>query len=94
DLLSVTGSIIAILQLSGKVVCYLNDVKDASKDRAKCAIEAANACKSIRALLRKGEDGRIHFKILYSVEYIAFRNEVDKSSFVGISRYKIGSTCN
>lgn len=40
--LSVTGSIIAILQLSSKVVGYLNDVKSASKDRMKCAIEAAN----------------------------------------------------
>lgn len=40
--LSATGSIIGILQLSNKVVGYLNDVKGASKDRAKCAIEAAN----------------------------------------------------
>jgi hypothetical protein len=42
DPLSVTASIIAILQLSNKVIGYLNDVKDASKDRAKCAIEASN----------------------------------------------------
>jgi hypothetical protein len=42
DPLSVTASIIAILQLSGKVLMYLNDVKDASKDRARCAIEVSN----------------------------------------------------
>ena len=42
DPLSVTASIIAVLQLSAKVLGYLNDVKDASKDRAKCAVEAAN----------------------------------------------------
>jgi hypothetical protein len=42
DPLSVTASIIAILQLSGKVLTYLNDVKDASQDRARCAIEASN----------------------------------------------------
>ncbi|KAL5378431.1 hypothetical protein DPSP01_009188 [Paraphaeosphaeria sporulosa] len=42
DPLSVTASIIAVLQLSAKVLGYLNDVKDASKDRAKCEIEASN----------------------------------------------------
>jgi hypothetical protein len=42
DPLSVTASIIAILQLSSKVVGYLTDVKDASKERAKCALEASN----------------------------------------------------
>lgn len=42
DPLSAAASIIAILQLSSKVVGYLNDVKDAPKDRAKCAMEAAN----------------------------------------------------
>ena len=42
DPLSATASIITILQLSSKVFGYLNDVKDAPKDREKCAIEAAN----------------------------------------------------
>lgn len=42
DPLSVTASIIAILQLSNKVLGYLNDVKDASKECAKCTIEASN----------------------------------------------------
>ena len=42
DPLSGTASIIAVLQLSAKVLGYLNDVKDASKDRAKCAVEASN----------------------------------------------------
>jgi hypothetical protein len=40
--LSATASIIATLQLSSKVLAYLNDVKDASKDRAHCAIEVSN----------------------------------------------------
>jgi hypothetical protein len=31
DPLSATASVIAILQLSAKVLAYLNDVKDASK---------------------------------------------------------------
>lgn len=42
DPLSVTASIIAILQLSNKVIGYLNDVKDAPKERARCAIEVSN----------------------------------------------------
>jgi hypothetical protein len=42
DPLSITASIAAILQLSSKVIGYLNDVKDAPKDRARCAIEATN----------------------------------------------------
>jgi len=42
DPLSVTASIIAIVQLTNVVIGYLNDVKDASRDRARCAIEASN----------------------------------------------------
>jgi hypothetical protein len=42
DLLGATASIIAILQLSAKVLSYLNDVKDASKGRTQCTIEASN----------------------------------------------------
>lgn len=42
DPLSVTASIVAVLQLSVKVLSYMNDVKDASEDRAKCAVEVSN----------------------------------------------------
>jgi hypothetical protein len=35
DPLSVTASIIAVLQLSAKVLAYLNDVKDASRSRSR-----------------------------------------------------------
>ncbi|KAL8668528.1 MAG: hypothetical protein Q9168_006848 [Polycauliona sp. 1 TL-2023] len=42
DPLSVTASIIAIVQLTSTVVGYLNDVHDAPKDRARCATEASN----------------------------------------------------
>ncbi|EOA91445.1 uncharacterized protein SETTUDRAFT_85382 [Exserohilum turcica Et28A] len=44
DLLGVIASIIVVLQLSGKVLEYLNDVKDALKDRTKCALELLNLC--------------------------------------------------
>ncbi|KAI4113419.1 MAG: hypothetical protein LQ341_007815 [Variospora aurantia] len=42
DPLSVTASIIAVLQLPAKVLSCLNDVNDASKERTQCAIEASN----------------------------------------------------
>ena len=42
DPLSYTASFIAILQLSSKVLGYLNDVKDATKDCKQCTIEVAN----------------------------------------------------
>ena len=42
DPLSVTASVIAVLQLSAKVLVYLNDVKDASKDRKQCVDETLN----------------------------------------------------
>jgi hypothetical protein len=42
DPLSATASIIGILQLSSKVVEYLTDVKDASRERQTCAVEVSN----------------------------------------------------
>jgi hypothetical protein len=42
DPLSVTASVIAILQLTGAVIGYLNDVKDAPKECQQCATEASN----------------------------------------------------
>jgi hypothetical protein len=42
DPLSIAASIVAILQLSNKVLGYLIDINDASKDRATCAVEASN----------------------------------------------------
>ncbi|KAH7093338.1 ankyrin repeat domain-containing protein [Paraphoma chrysanthemicola] len=57
DPLSITGSIIAILQLSAKVLAYLNDVKDASKDRAQCEIEMSNLYSLLVSLRSRLEEG-------------------------------------
>ena len=57
DPLSGTASIIAVLQLSAKVLGYLNDVKDASKDRAKCAVEASNVHNLLVNLRFRLEEG-------------------------------------
>lgn len=42
DPLSLTGGITAVLDATTQIVGYLNDVKDASRDRAKLATEAAS----------------------------------------------------
>ncbi|KAF1935174.1 hypothetical protein EJ02DRAFT_416166, partial [Clathrospora elynae] len=57
DPLSIAASIIAVLQLSAKVLAYLNDVKDASKERAKCAVEASNLHSLLLNLRFRLEEG-------------------------------------
>lgn len=42
DGLSVAGSIIAVIQITGKVIKYLNDVNNAPKECRQCTIEASN----------------------------------------------------
>ncbi len=42
DPLSMAASILAVVQLTATVLNYLNDVKDASKDRDKLSIEASS----------------------------------------------------
>ncbi|MCJ1468158.1 hypothetical protein MMC07_006786 [Pseudocyphellaria aurata] len=57
DPLSVTVSIIAILQLSCKVLGYMHDVKDAPNDRARCGIEASNLNVLLASLILRLEEG-------------------------------------
>jgi hypothetical protein len=56
--LSVTASIIEILQLSAKVLECISDVRDAPKERSLCEAEISNLCALLRALrdhLQAGE---------------------------------------
>jgi hypothetical protein len=65
DPLSVTASIIATLQLSTKVLAYLNDVKDASKDRAQCEIELSNLYSllvNLRCRLGEGSANQLWYR--------------------------------
>jgi hypothetical protein len=57
DPLSAIASVIAILQLSAKVLSYLNDVKDTSKGRAQCAMEVSNLYKLLTNLRSRLEEG-------------------------------------
>lgn len=51
------ASIIAVLQLSAKVLTYLNDVKDAPRDRTQCAVEILNLCSLLYKLRDHVEKG-------------------------------------
>jgi len=57
DSFSITASIIAVLQLTSKVIEYLNNVKDAPKDCAQCAIEASNLYNLLITLRSRLEEG-------------------------------------
>jgi hypothetical protein len=74
DPLSATASIIAILQLSGKVLAYLNDVKDAPKDRTQCAVEMLNLCSllyKLRDHVEKGDPTQLWYT---AVQDLAVKN--------------------
>lgn len=74
DALSATASIIAILQLSAKVLSYLNDVKDASKGRALCAIEASNIHNLLTKLRFRLAEGHEHQSWFIEVQALAVEN--------------------
>jgi hypothetical protein len=59
DPLSVTASVIAVLQLTNEVIQYLNDVKDAPKDCQQCVIEASNLLTSLISLRYRAEQVQI-----------------------------------
>ncbi|RYP77300.1 hypothetical protein DL769_003449 [Monosporascus sp. CRB-8-3] len=74
DPLSVTASIIAALQLSAKVLAYLNDVKDASKDRTLCAIETSNMYRLLFNLRDRVEEGDFEKPWYTAVRALAVEN--------------------
>jgi len=74
DPLSVTASIIAVLQLSGKVLEYLNNVKGAPKDRAQCAIEILNLCGLLYKLRDHVEQGEPTQPWYFAIHDLAVKN--------------------
>jgi hypothetical protein len=59
DPISIAASIIAILELSRKVVGYLNNVKEAPKERKVCATEILTLCHLLLSLQRRLEEGSL-----------------------------------
>ena len=58
DPLSITASVVAILQLTGEVIKYLNDVKDAPKECQQCTLEACNLQNLLFNLRYRLEEGQ------------------------------------
>jgi hypothetical protein len=74
DPLSAIASVIAILQLSAKVLSYLNDVKDTSKGHAQCATEASNLHHLLTNLRYRLEEGHGHEPWFSAVQALAVEN--------------------
>lgn len=58
DPLSVTASIIAVLQLTATLVSYVNDAKDAPSDQARFAKEAQNLSGLLTKLICRVNEGK------------------------------------
>lgn len=74
DPLSVTASIIALLQLSAKVLGYLYNVRDAPKARTQCAIEISNLNSLLSKLYDHIEDGDPRQSWYITVQDLAVEN--------------------
>jgi hypothetical protein len=73
--MDVTASVIAIIQLSAKVLSYLNDVKDASKAREQCTIEASNVYNLLINLRFRLDEGQYtHEPWFNAVRALAVQN--------------------
>ena len=102
DPLSTTASIIAVLQLSRTVLGYLDDVKDASKDRAKCAVEAANLNSLLTALRFRLEEGDSNISWYTVVQTLAtedgpldqFKQALEQLQSKIVSKGKMGKVGN
>ena len=102
DPVSLTASISAILELSIKVLGYLNDVKDASKDCAKCAAEAANLYGLLTNLRFRLEEGDSSTPWYTAVRVLAtengpldqFKQALEQLQKKITGRGKIGKTGN
>ena len=60
DPLSLSASIIAIVKLTSDILGYLNDVKDAAKDRERLALEISNVSNLLVNLNCRIKIGRAH----------------------------------
>jgi hypothetical protein len=74
DPLSITASIIALVQLTSTVIKYLDDVKDAPKDRAKLVIEASSLYSLLMHLKYRLEEGRSNESWYNSIRLLAVSN--------------------
>jgi hypothetical protein len=74
DGLSAVASVIAVLQLTGEVIGYLNDVKDAPKECQQCVIEASNAQNLLINLRYRLEQGQTNEAWFTAVRALSVEN--------------------
>jgi len=74
DPLSVTASIIAILQLTTALTAYLNDVKHATAEQRKVAVEASNLYGLLTTLRYRVEDARTDDEWFNQVKLLGMAN--------------------
>ena len=60
DPLSLSASIVAVLQVTGKLLSYLNDVRNTTKDQAQLAVEASNVYGLLASLRFRVEQSNAH----------------------------------
>ena len=60
DPLSLSASIVAVLQITGKLLSYLNDVRNTTKDQAQLAVEASNVYGLLASLRFRVEQSNAH----------------------------------
>lgn len=74
DPLSVTASIIAVLQLTSTVTSYLHDTRNATAEQAKVAVEAANLYSLLIALRFRVETAQSNDPWFNHVKLLAVSN--------------------
>ncbi|KAL8922168.1 MAG: hypothetical protein Q9208_005363 [Pyrenodesmia sp. 3 TL-2023] len=93
--ISLTASIITIIQLTGTVVNYLNDVKDAPKERDRCAIEASylfNLLNNLKYRLEETGENRPWYTSVRALAVIGGPFDQYKSALEQLqSKVKFGS---
>ena len=74
DPLSISASIIAVIQLTGKVIEYVNAVQDAPKERANVAIEISNLFNLLVTIRYRLEEGRSNEPWYAAIKSLGVRN--------------------
>jgi hypothetical protein len=74
DPLSLTASIIAVLQLTSTLTTYINEMRNAAKDQAKVAVEASNLYNLLTTLRFRVEEARSDDPWFHQVKLLGIEN--------------------
>ena len=74
DPLRLSASIIAVLQITGKLLSYLNDVRNTTKDQAQLAVEASNVYGLLASLRFRVEQSNAHDSWFSAVHNLGTEN--------------------